>query len=140
MLADKIHSKNEKLSPYKYMSNMIDETSDDEKLENTEIICIELLTVDDEYKLHKDDLEIVLRCLTFCKEKLIEITNIKNTFKLSTVGGPFSRIGHSLDMLTCQDELDSFSDISIYTELSFNIDDLSSKLNMYIIILSKYII
>ncbi len=138
MLTLQQNTKETKISPYQYVSELIDEQIDDEAIKYIRELCLDFVMYPGEFpELYKPG--DVFMSYKFIQEKLKELSNFKESLGLSTVYSPFTHIGHGLDMITVQDSLDSFTSRSVFYEVSLQIDMLLDSLSFYEKILEKII-
>jgi hypothetical protein len=124
-----------KVSPYKFISDLKDELEDDLILKHIIILCNLYLTSN-----HISDEDEIKFAIDFLKTKINELDDLKSSFEIQTNIGPFARIGHALDSITVIDDLKSFNAKSLYMDLSYNIDTLIGDLITYLNILNKIMI
>lgn len=105
------------INPYRYLTDLSEERSDDVIVKNIKYFCMNVIqnpSVAFEYSR-----EDVLDILEFILMKHEEVTELQEKLQMPDIEDPFTQIGHSLDLITVQDDIQGKMDMrSVYYSLS----------------------
>ena len=118
---------NKKIDPYKFITELTDETSKDEYFHSIKSACNLYLTSPEKVK-ENFDRKPIEDAISFITREYIKLDELKEALELKDAQFLFSHIGHSMDLLTCIGEIGELDAKSIQYQLGIQVSALKDNL------------
>lgn len=120
-------------SPYMYLSDLKEERTDDLILQSISLMCEYYMLDTESVSMTDEEIEAGI---DFCEFKIVELSDLLDSFHLKREYKTFTHIGHALDIIT-HGEVENFSVMSVYVELQSEINSGLNQLYLCLNILNK---